>query len=250
MKYLKVRNWDAWQTYRKDRGTPPWIKLYRNILTNPEWAQLTDADKGLLLSIWVEAADKKGRFSNNAKYLQKHCQLDEPPNLDKLMALGFVEPVGRHSGNQTTTKRQPDDTPETETETKNTLVSKADLWKWQELTFKDLWDIYPRKLKRVDAFGYYKKQIKTPADYEKIKNALVKYKADVEHERKNGHADLKWQHGKTWFNKNWLDYVDLKPQSNGQPKQANKDWRNQFPAERIPPEQTKKFIKDFTNKLK
>jgi len=53
---MKVKNWQRWQNYRKDRGTPPWIKVHRNLMTNQEWAELTDAEKGQLVSIWLIAA--------------------------------------------------------------------------------------------------------------------------------------------------------------------------------------------------
>ena len=41
-----------------------------------------------------------------------------------------------------------------------------------------------------------------------IKIALGNYKAHVLRERSNGHKDLAWQQGGTWFN-NWKDYVEF-----------------------------------------
>lgn len=121
-------------------------------------------------------------------------------------------------------------------------MKKADLWKWQELAFADIWDNYPRKLKRAVAYKKFIAQIKTPEDYKNITMALVNYKADVEHQRKNGHRDLAWQHGGTWFFRNWLDYVDLKPADNGQPKPnpSGQDWKKQHPAYTHPKEWAKR----------
>jgi len=124
------------------------------------------------------------------------------------------------------------------------VASVVDKW------FNEIWAKYPRRLKRAVAFERFKKQIKTPEDFKNITMALVNYKADVEHERKNGHADLRWQHGGTWFYKSWLDYVDLKQPANGQPKPSNEDWKKAFTGETMPPEQVKKLIKDFNKKLK
>ena len=114
MKYLHVSNWDRWQSYRKDRGAPPWIKIHRKILSNPEWAILTDAEKGQLLSIWIVAADNDGKIPCDGNILRKICQLDEVPDTKKLTTLGFLLP----SDANVTTKRQPSDPPEERREEK------------------------------------------------------------------------------------------------------------------------------------
>ena len=102
-----VSNWEKWQTFRKDRGTPPWIKVYRNLLSNEQWVELSDAEKGHLVSIWLLAADKGGIIPDSAKMIQKMCMLDEPPNLNKFKELGFVINDCQPSGNQLVTSRLP-----------------------------------------------------------------------------------------------------------------------------------------------
>ena len=88
---IRVANWDRWQSYRKDRGQPPWIKIHRIVLRNPEWLQLTDAEKGHLISIWILAADKDGEIPACARTIQKACGLDCPPDVARLTALGFLK---------------------------------------------------------------------------------------------------------------------------------------------------------------
>lgn len=112
MSTLKIKNWDKWQTFRKDRGTPPWIKLHRNLMSNPEWAILTDSEKGQLVSIWIIAADKSGEIPDNPNIIRKVCILDETPNISKFIELGFIESNGSQHDNQMTTKCQQDDQPE------------------------------------------------------------------------------------------------------------------------------------------
>ena len=51
MTYLHIKNWQEWQSYRTDRGTPPWIKVHRCLLSNQEWATLTDAEKDTIEKI-------------------------------------------------------------------------------------------------------------------------------------------------------------------------------------------------------
>lgn len=110
MKYLKIRNWTQWQTYRKDRpGAPPWIKVHRNLMSNPDWAVLTDSEKGQLVSIWILAADRDGKIPNDANLIRKMCQLDDQPNIIKFTDLGFIESDGCQHDNQVTTTRQPHD---------------------------------------------------------------------------------------------------------------------------------------------
>ena len=53
MNYLRVKNWEKFQHY-KDR-TPPWIKLYRDLLNDYEFSCLQDASKAHLMLIWLLA---------------------------------------------------------------------------------------------------------------------------------------------------------------------------------------------------
>lgn len=109
---MKVRNWDKWQTFRKDRGAPPWIKVHRNLHSNQDWAQLSDAEKGQLISMWLLAADKNGELPDDAQMIQKMCMLDTPPNLNKFIELGFMLSHGCHLGASVAPDGRQDDAPE------------------------------------------------------------------------------------------------------------------------------------------
>ena len=100
---MKISKWDQWQTFRKDRGTPPWIKVYRNLLSNEEWVELSDEEKGQLVSIWLLAADKGGEIPDSPKTIQRMAMLDKPPKLNKFIELGFLE----SNDSQVTTTCQP-----------------------------------------------------------------------------------------------------------------------------------------------
>ena len=117
MTTIRVTNWGKWQSYRRDRGAPPWIKVYRNLMSNAEWVSLTDAEKGQLVSIWLVAADKGGEVPADPAILRKVCQLDERPNINKFIELGFMSPNGCQDAAKLTTERRQVDAPETETET-------------------------------------------------------------------------------------------------------------------------------------
>lgn len=125
---LRVRKWDEWQTYRRDRPPPPWIKVYRRLLQDPNFVTLTDAQRGQLVSLWILAADRDGWIPADRTVLKKLCMLDEPPALEVLAAHGFIE------GDVTTpTINRKSDVPEAEAEAEekqetSSLVEVSDLW--------------------------------------------------------------------------------------------------------------------------
>lgn len=86
----RIKNWRTWQSYRSDRPPPPWIKLHRCVMRNPEWVSLTDAERGQLVSLWLLAADKEGVLPDII-LIKKMCHLSSPINLAKFLAMGFVE---------------------------------------------------------------------------------------------------------------------------------------------------------------
>jgi hypothetical protein len=59
-RWIVVRNWDKFQHYTN--RNPVWIKLYTSLNAEDEWRQLTYAERGLLVSIWVEFARTRGRL--------------------------------------------------------------------------------------------------------------------------------------------------------------------------------------------
>lgn len=54
---IEINNWTEFQHY-KDR-TPPWIKLYRRLLDDREYRQLSDTAARLLFDLWLLAAESK-----------------------------------------------------------------------------------------------------------------------------------------------------------------------------------------------
>jgi hypothetical protein len=102
MNYLTIRKWDEWQSYRKDRQQPPWIKLHRELLRNPEWISLSDTQRGQLVSIWMLAADKNGRVPDDANLIQRMCYMQKAPDLNLLIERGFLD------ARVTPRRRQPD----------------------------------------------------------------------------------------------------------------------------------------------
>jgi len=104
MEYLKIKGWERWQKYRKDRPEwqPSWIKLHRRLMRNPEWIGLADHQKGQLVSLWLLAADHGGQIPDSEPYLERVLCFSKKLNLQVFMDLGFIEP------RRTTDRQVPD----------------------------------------------------------------------------------------------------------------------------------------------
>lgn len=128
MKKLRIRNWDRWQSYRRDRGQPPWIKVHRCLMRDLEWVAMSDAQRGQLVAIWLLAADHDGVIPASPEIVQKLCFMTDPPDLKFFMDQGFIE----DGDIVTPERRQPDanvsrqSRGEAETETETEYSANAD----------------------------------------------------------------------------------------------------------------------------
>lgn len=108
VQWLYVRNWEHWQSYRSDRGPPPWIKVHRRLMQDMEWSMLTDAEKGQLVSLWILAADRNGWIPGEPRVLQRLACLEAEPDLSRFKDLGFLSTSGsQDDANATSQRRQP-----------------------------------------------------------------------------------------------------------------------------------------------
>jgi hypothetical protein len=102
---LQIKDWQIWQSYRRDRGQPPWIKVHRRLMRNLKWVELSDAQKGQLVSMWMLAADHNGAIPSSHLAIQKLCHLDAPPDLNLFIEKGFLDA-------KATSKRRQHDAPD------------------------------------------------------------------------------------------------------------------------------------------
>lgn len=91
MTYLEVKNWSQFQHYR-DRN-PVWVKLYLSLLDDYDFAQLTDAERGQLLMVWLLAARTNGRVPNDARWIAGRIACSGPFKLARLVRGGWLVPV-------------------------------------------------------------------------------------------------------------------------------------------------------------
>ena len=125
MAWLNVKGWSRWQTYRRDRNPPPWIKVHRGLLRDWDWIQLTDAERGQVLQIWLLAADHDGQVPDNPEQLKVLANMQKCPDLNKLIELGFLEypegmaPTRQPGDNHVAPGGGQSDTPEAESKSKS-----------------------------------------------------------------------------------------------------------------------------------
>jgi hypothetical protein len=74
---VKIKGWEDFQHF-KDR-TPPWIKLYRYLLDDPEWHELSGDDSKVLVMLWLIASEDKAMEGNlpNIKTLCFRLRISE-----------------------------------------------------------------------------------------------------------------------------------------------------------------------------
>jgi hypothetical protein len=89
-RWIVIPNWDKFQHY-KDRA-PLWIKVYLELENSDEWAELTLAERGLLVSIWVCIASSNGqiRTSTLQHRVGHRVRID---SLERLNHAGFIQLV-------------------------------------------------------------------------------------------------------------------------------------------------------------
>ena len=96
---------------------------------------------------------------------------------------------------------------------------------YKGIDFEVLWKLYPRKQGRAEAEKHFKAQIKTPEDYKKLKEAIEYYAAQCISESLAPRFILM---GKTFFNKQWLDYYAESQASKPEPESQTKKGKFEF----------------------
>jgi hypothetical protein len=195
--YLSIVGWDTFQTYRKDRGTPPWIKVHRSMLTSQRWLSLTDAEKGALVSIWVVASAKNGLVPADPTILMRMAQLEIEPNINKYIDLNYIVADGLPDGCQSDLL---DTDTEAEADTEAEPGCQISNQSWKEKAFEEDWENYPRKAgSKKKAKACYLKTISTQKRREAFQWKTFLYVKSVKDP-----AFLK--HGETWF-RNWVEHI-------------------------------------------
>jgi len=88
MKYVAVKNFEKHQHYKG--RTPPWIKLYNDILDDYAFLSLPEATQRHLMLIWLIASRHHNRIPNDAGYIARAIHAQSKVNLPAILASGWL----------------------------------------------------------------------------------------------------------------------------------------------------------------
>lgn len=227
--YFRVKNWEHFQHYR-DR-TPPWIKLYSTLLSDPDFITLPDSAKAHLMLIWLLASQHRNRCRACARYVRRAIGANQAVNLKALIDAGFLILINPLEENNDSTllsscyqvatqsrveesrvEKSRGDNPPTPLERgasaspakRGHAVKKTGLIEPEK--FEQFWQAYPRRIGKGAAEKAWSKAItSTPADT-LIENAQ-KFAL-----LRRGQDPSFTPHPTTWLNqRRWEDQPDPEP---------------------------------------
>jgi hypothetical protein len=88
MRTFSVKNFEKFQHY-KDRS-PPWIKLYNELLDDYEFGRLQDASKMHLIGIWLLASRSDNKIPHDPAWVAKRINANSKVDLEELEQAGFI----------------------------------------------------------------------------------------------------------------------------------------------------------------
>jgi len=154
---FQIKNWSQFQHYKSGRGAPPWIKLYRDLLNDPEWFDLPADAAKFLVSCWILAAETDG-FLPASKTIAFRLRLDIK-QVEKFLSLCEHWIISDDS--KLLAKRYQVAIPETETETEKEtdINSPKQVRTTYSKDFELFWNGYPKdsNMSKKEAYMAWKR---------------------------------------------------------------------------------------------
>lgn len=209
---FKIKNWSRHQHF-KDRR-PPWIKLYRDILDDPEWHSLDSDAAKLLVMLWLLASENEGELPN-IKTISFRLRVSEKqvsaqlPKLSHWMEQDDITMISpryqdvpvaelNNSVADIETPRRDRGETEREIEKENTSPVGSD--------FERFWSAYPKKVGKANALKEWKK---ASPDIESVLQSLSLQKAWRENPAE-GEFIPAWKDPERWIKAGcWNDEVSV-----------------------------------------
>lgn len=91
MEFFRVTNFDQLQHY-KDRS-PPWIKLYNDLMDDYNFACLQDASKLHLIMIFLLASRANNQIPCDTRWISSRINATEEVDLEALFESGYIEKI-------------------------------------------------------------------------------------------------------------------------------------------------------------
>ena len=212
---MKIKDWHLFQHY-KDRK-PPWIKIYRDLLDDPEWHELPGDSTKVLIMLWLIASESKDMSGDipAIKTLAFRLRITEAEVNRHIITLShWIE----YDASELLADSKQDAIPETETETeteerKNSVRSKKRIEYSSE--FQKLWEVFPGVCgSKKKAFAEYNKaEIGADEMALTIQNQ-IEFKSK---QSQNKEFVSSWPHMYQWIkDERWNDKLKLSNSENRQ----------------------------------
>ena len=205
----QIKNWQKFQHF-KDRR-PPWIKLYRDLLEDPEYFALNGESAKYLILLWLLASEDKEKqgYLPDIKTISFRLHMNVMRVEELMESLSHY--ILKHDDIKAISQRYQDDTPETETE--------GETEKRKIVHFDSFWDAYGYKKQKQAAVKAWKKMTEQE-QLEALKSApLHKSGYDTNTYRP---LPATWLNGKRWEDeelpKNEMDRYEPDPLSDAERK--------------------------------
>jgi len=185
---MRIKGWSRFQHF-KDRN-PPWVKLYKDILDDPDWHELDGESAKVLTMLWLIASEDETHSGllPNEKKLSFRLRIKETQLkqiLTKLSHWLIFDDINTIS--DLYNSYIPETETETETETKVSLYSDD---------FESFWKAYEKPVGKANAFKVWK----TLKVNQELKD-LILHKARVQAKninRKFRKDAERWLKGRHW----------------------------------------------------
>jgi hypothetical protein len=155
-KQLKIKGWRKFQHYK--HRDPPWIRLYRSLLNDRQWHNLSGDDAKALVMIWLIVSETEGELPKNED-LAFRLRLPEK-QISKL--LERLSHWLEHDASGALADCYQDAPPETETEAETEaeteyIVSSQPSVAECDKEFEEFWEEYPDREGSANKGGARKK---------------------------------------------------------------------------------------------
>lgn len=214
MMKLRIKDFSKFQHF-KDRN-PPWVKLYRDILDDPDWHELDGESAKILVMLWLIASEdetKQGCLPDSRKLcfrLRITEKVLEQAVIKLSHWLEHVDITVISDRYQPDAPERAGEETETETETEHSSPSASES---PDDSFAHFWEQYPKKVAKPQALKAWKK-IKSRG------HVLAELMAGLEQQKASG--DWRKEDGKfiphpaTWLNgRRWEDEITGNPVASG-----------------------------------
>jgi hypothetical protein len=160
---IRIKDWGKFQHF-KDR-TPPWVKLYRDILDDPDWHELDGTSAKVLTMLWLIASEDDTHTGAlpDIRKLAFRLRIEES-KLNQI--LSKLSHWLIHDDIEAITERYQHDAPETETETEKETKKKATVVAPPDGVSESIWNdfVKHRKAKKAQVTQVVIDQLKKEAE--------------------------------------------------------------------------------------